>query len=164
MKTALYVNLGIKWFPDIWDWFPIWLHPAECPFLPKPLTYWHWLRSVLMEHRGASVCRVHAITPKPSPSPGPWLLPTPHHLQRHIPATQCTSGWVQTTMKSLCRCCGHKAFYRILQLFSVVPEAAGLKVWRWNSCLFVPHASFWLLCCELYLILKPSSIKWIKQF
>lgn len=45
--------------------------------------------------------------------------------------------------------------------FSVclTPEATALKVWRWNSCSFDPFASLWLLCCELYLLLKPSSVK-----
>lgn len=95
------------------------------------------------------------------PSPGPSLLPAPspkrtplQHSARTLSGHQIVNVdvWISTPF--------YWVFFSFLK-YSVclTPEAPGLKVWRWNSCSFDPFASFWLLCCVLYLLLKPSSVK-----
>lgn len=95
-----------------------------------------------MEHRGSSVCWVHAIASMPSPGLGHLLLLAPQPLQQHTLATQCTSSRAETTIKSL-NCVWTYSFlqYWVFLKFSIylIQQAAGLKVWRLNSCSFNPH-------------------------
>lgn len=114
-----------------------------------------------MEHRGSSVCWVHAIASMPSPGLGHLLLPAPHPLQQHTPATQCTSSLAKTTIKSL-NCVWTYSFlqYWVLLKFStyLIQEAAGLKVWRLNSCSFNPHC-FLTAVAQVIFITKTKICK-----